>query len=113
MKYETAGQRVQVIKKDEHQGGKLEFGTEVINSADGSLAVLLGASPGASTAVSIMLELMGRCFPEQMQTREWQDKLRDMIPSYGQLLNSNPDILAAVREHSDKVLGLEPLEHAH
>ena len=110
---ETAGQRVQVIKKDEKEGGKLEFGTEVINSADGTLAVLLGASPGASTAVSIMLELMGRCFPEQMKSSEWQDKLRDMIPSYGQLLNSNPDILAAVREHSDKVLGLEPMTHAH
>ena len=110
---ETAGQRVQVIKKDEKEGGKLEFGTEVINSADGTLAVLLGASPGASTAVSIMLELMGRCFPEQMKSREWQDKLRDMIPSYGQLLNSNPDILAAVREHSDKVLGLEPMPHAY
>lgn len=104
---ETAGQRVQVIKKDEKEGGKLEFGTEVINSADGSLAVLLGASPGASTAVSIMLELMGRCFPEQMESSEWQAKLRDMIPSYGQSLNENPHILNAVRQHSDGVLGLE------
>lgn len=103
---ETAGQRVQVIKKDEKHGGKLEFGTEVINSADGSLAVLLGASPGASTAVSIMLDLMERCFPEQIKTEAWQQKLKDMIPSYGKSLNKDPELLAKVREHSDKMLGL-------
>ncbi|AWH86787.1 malate:quinone oxidoreductase [Flavobacterium album] len=103
---ETAGQRVQVIKKDEKEGGKLEFGTEVINSADGSLAVLLGASPGASTAVSIMLDVIERCFPEQMQSAEWQDKLREMIPSHGQSLNENPQILKAMREHTSEVLGL-------
>lgn len=103
---ETAGQRVQVIKKDEKHGGKLEFGTEVINSADGSLAVLLGASPGASTAVSIMLELMERCFPEQLKTEAWQQKLKEMIPSYGKSLNKDPELLAKVREHSDKMLGL-------
>ena len=62
---ERAGQRVQVIKKDEKEGGKLEFGTEVITSADGTLSVLLGASPGASTAVSIMLDVIGRCYKEQ------------------------------------------------
>ena len=105
-KLEVAGQRVQVIKKDEKEGGKLEFGTEVITSADGSLSVLLGASPGASTAVSIMLELMERCFPEQMKSPEWQNRLRDMIPSYGQSLNSNPSALKAVRHHSAEVLGL-------
>ncbi|MCO6148604.1 malate:quinone oxidoreductase [Flavobacterium sp. NRK1] len=104
---ETAGQRVQVIKKDEKEGGKLEFGTEVINSADGTLAVLLGASPGASTAVSIMLELMDRCFSEQMKTEAWKQKLKSMIPSYGKSLNSNPELLDEVRQHSHKVLGLE------
>lgn len=57
-----AGQRVQVIKKDEEEGGILEFGTEIIHSEDGSLACLLGASPGASTAVSIMLEIIPSCF---------------------------------------------------
>ncbi len=103
---ETAGQRVQVIKKDEKEGGKLEFGTEVINSADGTLAVLLGASPGASTAVSIMLELMDRCFSEQMKTEAWQQKLKSMIPSYGTSLNNNPELLDEVRKHSHKVLGL-------
>lgn len=104
---ETAGQRVQVIKKDEKEGGKLEFGTEVINSADGTLGVLLGASPGASTAVSIMLDLIERCFPEQIKTEAWQQKLKTMIPSYGTALNTNPELLAKVREHSDKMLGLE------
>lgn len=104
---ETAGQRVQVIKKDEKEGGKLEFGTEVINSADGTLGVLLGASPGASTAVSIMLDLIERCFPDQIKTEAWQQKLRTMIPSYGKSLNTDPGLLATVREHSDKMLGLE------
>ena len=103
---ENAGQRVQVIKKDEEKGGKLEFGTEVINSADGSLAVLLGASPGASTAVSIMLDLLKRCFPEQEKSAEWQEKLKEMIPSYGQSLNANEWLLDNVREHSDRALGL-------
>nr|WP_262486788.1 malate:quinone oxidoreductase [Flavobacterium subsaxonicum] len=109
---ESAGQRVQVIKKDEKEGGKLEFGTEVINSADGTLAVLLGASPGASTAVSIMADLLARCFPNQINTPEWQNKLKAMIPSYGQELNKNPELLAKVREHSNKVLGLTSLETA-
>lgn len=62
-----AGQRVQVIKKDEEEGGVLEFGTEIVCAADGSLAALLGASPGASTAVSIMLDVLKRCFPEKME----------------------------------------------
>jgi len=103
---ETAGQRVQVIKKDDKEGGKLEFGTEVINSADGTLAVLLGASPGASTAVAIMVELLERCFTDQVKTEAWQQKLRTMIPSYGKHLNDEPELLAKLREHSHKVLGL-------
>jgi malate dehydrogenase (quinone) len=106
---ETAGQRVQVIKKDPEKGGILEFGTEVINSADGSLAVLLGASPGASTAVSIMLDLLTRCFPKEVLTPEWQNKLKEMVPSYGQSLNHNEKLLHETREHSHKVLGLESL----
>ncbi|HEX8576811.1 MAG TPA: malate:quinone oxidoreductase, partial [Flavobacterium sp.] len=83
---ETAGQRVQVIKKDANGRGILEFGTEVVTKADGSLAVLLGASPGASTAVSIMLVLLKRCFSEQAATAEWQQKLKEMVPSYDQEL---------------------------
>lgn len=86
---EIAGQRVQVIKKDEEEGGVLEFGTEVVSAADGSIAALLGASPGASTAVAIMLDLLRRCFPEKMKTISWQNKLQEMIPSYGQSLADN------------------------
>ncbi len=107
---ETAGQRVQVIKKDPEEGGKLEFGTEVINSADGSLPALLGASPGASTAVSIMLDVMGRCFPDKMQSEVWQEKLREMIPSYGQSINANPKLLRDVRYKAAEVLKLETLD---
>lgn len=80
-----AGQRVQIIKKDEKEGGVLEFGTETVSSKDGSIAALLGASPGASTSVQIMLDLMEKCFPEDLEN--WKAELRKMIPSY-----KNPDL---------------------
>ena len=97
---------MQVIKKDEKEGGILEFGTEVITTADGTLAVLLGASPGASTAVSIMVDLIERCFKEQTATAEWQAKFKKMIPSYGQNLNENPALSDEIREHTATVLKL-------
>jgi malate dehydrogenase (quinone) len=84
-----AGQRVQVIKKDPKRGGILQFGTEVIASGDGSIAALLGASPGASTAVSIMLKLIEDCFGEKLKSLPWQTKLKEMIPSHGDSLISN------------------------
>lgn len=99
-----AGQRVQVIKKDEEEGGILEFGTEVVAAADGSLAALLGASPGASTAVSIMLNLLEKCFPERLETEEWQAKLKKAIPSYGQSLHQNGEMLKKMREWTSGVL---------
>jgi malate dehydrogenase (quinone) len=104
---ETAGQRVQIIKKDAGQGGILEFGTEVVSSSDGSLAALLGASPGASTAVSIMLGLLQRCFPEKVKSAEWQDKLRQIIPSYGQSLSQNPQLCQQIRTYTSTALGLQ------
>lgn len=64
--FEQAGQRVQIIKKDKEHGGVLKFGTEVICSSDQTLAALLGASPGASTAVSIMLDVIKKCFDKQL-----------------------------------------------
>jgi malate dehydrogenase (quinone) len=106
-KLERAGQRVQVIKKDEKEGGILEFGTEVITTADGSLAVLLGASPGASTAVSIMVDLVGRCFKEKIKTPEWQEKIKVMIPSYGQTLNDKPALSDEIRKNTAAILKLD------
>ena len=81
---QEAGQRVQVIKKDEKEGGVLEFGTEVVYAKDGSLATQLGASPGASTSVSIMIDVLTKCFPEAIASTKWQKKLIQLIPSYGQ-----------------------------
>lgn len=104
---ETAGQRVQVIKKDEKHGGVLEFGTEVVTAADGSIAALLGASPGASTAVSIMITLMERCFSDQIKTEDWQKKLKSMIPSYGQPLNGNAQLTEEIRIQTTHALSLK------
>jgi malate dehydrogenase (quinone) len=101
-----AGQRVQVIKKDEEEGGILEFGTEVVCAADGSLAGLLGASPGASTAVSIMLDLLKRCFREKTESAEWQSKLKEMIPTYGKSISQDAELCKSTRKHTSKILGL-------
>ncbi|KEQ31705.1 malate:quinone oxidoreductase [Pedobacter antarcticus] len=103
---ETAGQRVQVIKKDAEHGGILEFGTEVVAAGDGSIAALLGASPGASTAVSIMVTLLEKCFKEEMNTKEWQNKLKHMIPSYGQALSKNPELSKKIRLQTSETLNL-------
>ncbi len=102
----VAGQRVQVIKKDEEEGGVLEFGTELITSADGSLAALLGASPGASTAVSIMIKLIKTCYHTQFESVEFQAKLAMMIPSYGKSLENEEELLKMIRKKSEKVLKL-------
>lgn len=102
-----AGQRVQVIKKDLKEGGILEFGTEVISTADGTLACLLGASPGASTAVAIMIDVLDKCFADQMKSSIWQEKLKLMIPSLGQSLNENPELCASIGEMTSKTLKLE------
>ena len=106
-KLETAGQRVQIIKKDKEHGGILQFGTEVVSSSDGSLAALLGASPGASTSVRIMLTVLEKCFPKQIASPEWQKKLVEMIPSYGKELTGNISLTNQVRESDSKTLGLK------
>ncbi len=105
-KLEIAGQRVQIIKQSKSRGGKLQFGTEVISAADGSLAALLGASPGASTAVSIMLQLLAKCFPARMATAAWQEKLKAMIPSHGESLARNPESLDRIRAWTGEALDL-------
>jgi malate dehydrogenase (quinone) len=78
---------VQVIKKDRKKGGVLQFGTEVITAGDGTIAGLLGASPGASTAVPIMLSVLERCFPDRIAA--WKPRLNAMIPTYGDDLSSD------------------------
>lgn len=104
---ENAGQRVQVIKKDEQGRGILEFGTEVVSAQDGSLSVLLGASPGASTAVSIMIELIQQCFPEESKSEAWITKFKEIIPSFGLQLNDNPELSTEIRKKTCEVLQLE------
>ncbi|WP_028297529.1 malate:quinone oxidoreductase [Olivibacter sitiensis] len=107
---EVAGQRVQVIKKDPEKGGILQFGTEVVTSADGSISALLGASPGASTSVSIMLTLIQRCFKDKVQSKQWQDAFKKMIPSYGESLAANAALAKETRDKSSKSLQLEVKE---
>jgi malate dehydrogenase (quinone) len=100
-----AGQRVQVIKPNKGKGGgTLQFGTEVITGADGSIAGLLGASPGASTAVPIMFGLLEKCFPEEW--KRWEDAVRVMVPTYGQKLSDDPQLADETLARTAKVLGL-------
>jgi malate dehydrogenase (quinone) len=101
----TAGQRVQVIKRDPATGrGVLQFGTELVVGGEGTIAGLLGASPGASTAVAAMLNLIERCFPDRMQT--WRPLLQEAIPSYGRSLSDDPALLAQVRQDTMHTLEL-------
>jgi len=99
-----AGQRVQVMKKDHAKGGVLQFGTEVVTSADGTIAGLLGASPGASVSVAIMLDLLKRCFPDKFP--KWEKKIHAMIPHYGTLLNTEPKKAKESLAATAKSLGL-------
>ncbi|MBS4726820.1 malate dehydrogenase (quinone) [Mycobacterium sp. SM1] len=102
----TAGQRVQVIRRDTRAGGVLEFGTTVVIGGDGSIAGLLGASPGASTAVSAMLDVLARCFPGRY--RSWLPTLKDMVPSLGIRLSDEPALFEKVWSWGTRVLRLEP-----
>ncbi|MGU3498133.1 malate dehydrogenase (quinone) [Mycobacterium sp. C31M] len=101
---DIAGQRVQVIRR-KGAGGVLEFGTTVLTAADGSIAGLLGASPGASTAVPAMLEVMERCFADQYQG--WLPKLKEMVPSLGTKLSGEPGLFQEVWDYGTKVLKLD------
>ncbi len=103
---EIAGQRVQIIKPDPKVGGKLEFGTEIVRSADGSLAALLGASPGASTAVSIMLELIAKGVSVLSPQQGTADALRALVPSYGTSLGKDPARLTQMLERTAMALQL-------
>ncbi|MBX9409864.1 malate dehydrogenase (quinone) [Pseudomonas baetica] len=101
-----AGQRVQIIKRDEAAGGVLKLGTEIVAAQDGSIAGLLGASPGASTAAPIMLSVLQKVFKDKVATPEWQTKLHQIVPSYGTQLNSDPAKVAAEWAYTAKILEL-------
>ena len=101
-----AGQRVQIIKPGVDTKGKLEFGTEVISSEDGSLAALLGASPGASTAAGTMISIIERCFAERLD-QGWSERLKEMVPSYGESLTQNAELLNSIRQNTLATLRLD------
>ncbi|CPM29811.1 Malate:quinone oxidoreductase [Staphylococcus aureus] len=98
----TAGQRVQVIKDTEDSKGNLQFGTEVITSDDGTLAALLGASPGASTAVDIMFDVLQRCYRDEF--KGWEPKIKEMVPSFGYRLTDHEDLYHKINEEVTKYL---------
>lgn len=102
----TAGQRVQIIKKDKKKIGVLAFGTEVVSSADGTIAGLLGASPGASTAVPIMLGLLAKCFPDRLES--WKPAITRMIPTYGTPLADDPALARRTIEATAAALAIVP-----
>ena len=103
-----AGQRVQIIKRDEAAGGVLKLGTEIVASQDGTIAGLLGASPGASTAAPIMLSVLQKVFKDKVATPAWQEKLHQIVPSYGTALNASPEKVAQEWAYTAKVLELTP-----
>jgi malate dehydrogenase (quinone) len=107
-----AGQRVQVIKKDEKEGGVLEFGTELVCAADGSLAGLLGASPGASTSVSVMLKVLQNCFTEEFQSNAWQSRLKEMIPTFDKPWGEYDLLCQEIREWTNDILKLSKPENS-
>ncbi|ELY2815350.1 malate dehydrogenase (quinone) [Cronobacter sakazakii] len=101
-----AGQRVQIIKKDPEKGGVLKLGTEIVTDQQKTLAALLGASPGASTAAPISINVIKQLFPEQFKSEAWQSKLREIVPSYGQKLNGNVALTQQVWDETAATLQL-------
>lgn len=101
-----AGQRVQIIKRDAQKGGVLRLGTEVVSDDEGTVAALLGASPGASTAAPIMLQLLEKVFHEKMQTAAWQAKIKAVVPTYGSRLSEHPQAIEETLAHTSEVLEL-------
>ncbi len=97
---------MQIIKKDPKKGGILQFGTELVAAKDGTIAALLGASPGASVTVSIMLDLLERCFPEQYRSQAWSSKLQEMFPAREATLQNDAAAYREISQMADKRLGL-------
>jgi malate dehydrogenase (quinone) len=103
---EVAGQRVQIIKKDPVHCGVLEFGTELVAASDGSIIAMLGASPGASTAVAIMVDVLKLCFPGPLKGT-WLPKMQQMIPSFGRSLIEEPELCLKLRADTAAILHLD------
>jgi malate dehydrogenase (quinone) len=103
----VAGQRVQIIKPKGHVGGELEFGTQLIAATDNSLVALLGASPGASTAAFIAIEVLEKCFADRLTEDAWLPRLSEVIPTYGIDLKTDADACRKIRSETASVLGLE------
>ena len=101
-----AGQRVQIIKKDADKGGVLKLGTEIVTDQQKTVAALLGASPGASTAAPIALNVVQKLFPEQFKTPEWQEKVHKFVPSYGKKLNDDAALAQSVWDDTAATLQL-------
>jgi len=97
---------VQIIKKDPTHGGILQFGKELVSADDGSIVAMLGASPGASTAVWVMSQVIERCFAEKLKHGGWSAKLKELIPSYGQSLAGNTALCQRVRAETAAVLNI-------
>jgi malate dehydrogenase (quinone) len=110
-KVEVAGQRVQIIRKDASHGGVLQFGTELVSASDGSLVAMLGASPGASTAVWIMLQVIERCFRGALSSGGWTAGLKRLIPSYGESLIENPALCHRVRAETAEILHIHNINN--
>jgi malate dehydrogenase (quinone) len=104
-KLTVAGQRVQVIRRDTRRGGALDFNTTVLSAGDGSVAGLLGGSPGASTAVPAMLDVLQRCFADRYGS--WLPTLKEMVPSLGIELSREPALFDDVWSWGTKALRLE------
>jgi malate dehydrogenase (quinone) len=103
----VAGQRVQIIKPDPQHTGTLEFGTELVASADKSFVALLGASPGASTAAFITVEVLEKCFDDELATGGWRDRLKTIIPTYGIDLKKDAAATRNIRAKTAAALGLQ------
>ncbi|GAB7195283.1 hypothetical protein OS11_15550 [Dickeya oryzae] len=97
-------------KKDKELGGVLKLGTEIVSDKDGTIAALLGASPGASTAAPIMLSLLQTVFKDKVATPQWQAKLKEIIPSYGQKLEGNIELTNKIRSYTSSTLKLDYME---
>jgi malate dehydrogenase (quinone) len=110
---QVAGQRVQIIKPDVRRGGLLEFGTELVGAADHSLVALLGASPGASTAAFIAINVLQKCFAGELTEQAWLPKLKDMIPSYGHSLIDDAELTRKIRRETARALKIEDVSPAH